>query len=93
MNIRWNNLFIVITGLIIGLVVLHHRTECGAALQPLTTILPHSGDNQVDDRFVGFMVLGLMAVTLVVIVKLIVNGRAGRRHDDRHDRHEDNHPQ
>jgi len=86
MNIRWNNIFAM--ALILAALILAAR--CGpatkAALGTITSVAPHE---PVDDRFVGFLVLGLLMVTLVAIIKMLTRGRAHDRRDRRDDPPED----
>lgn len=82
MNFRWNNIIVAVLAMVILAFALRHGASCRAALETVASVAPHE---RVDDRFVGFMVLGVLAVTLVAIVKILTrnrpNDRQGRRDD------------
>jgi uncharacterized integral membrane protein len=72
MKLRWNNIIVAILAVFILTLALRHGDSCRAALETVTAVAPHQS---VDDRFVGFMVLGLVAVTVVAIVKILAQNR------------------
>lgn len=83
MNLRWNNIIAALIGIGVLIFVLGHIGSCRAALETIASVAPHE---RMDDRFVGFMVLGVIAVTLLSLVKTILNrnrsnDRRGRRDD------------
>ncbi len=80
MNIKWNNIFATGLGVAALIFALHHKQDCGAALDSINQMGP---SNPPDERFAGFMVLGLIGVVIVAIVKILThsrpNDRRGRR--------------
>lgn len=79
MNIRWNNIFATGLGVAALIFALHHKQDCGAALDSINQL---GSANPPDERLAGFMVLGLIGVCIVAIVKILTsrpNDRRGRR--------------
>lgn len=72
MSLRWNNIILAALVAFILLAALRHADDCRSALATVQTLAPNGG---ADDRFVGFMLLGLLAVALVAIVKLLTQSR------------------
>jgi len=60
---------------------LRHQNSCEAALDSIDRM---GQSNSPDDRFEGFMVLGLIGVVIVAIVKILTHSRP----DDRRRRDE-----
>ncbi len=72
MKIKWNNvvvLALVVFALVIGLRFL---PEIGGLLSTLSQVRPH-GDPQ--QRVLGLMAFGLICVTLVAVVRILVNNK------------------
>jgi hypothetical protein len=86
MKIRWNNILVAVLTAFILIITLRHGASCRAALASLQSLVPN---HDVDDRFVGFIVLGILAVTLVAIVKLVTQSRRQDPPDPRDDPPED----
>lgn len=82
MNIRGRNIGILILGIIIAILLLRHGHAVSGVVDDLRRIGP---SNSMDERFVGFMVWGLIGVCIVAIVKILThhrpNDRRGRRDD------------
>ena len=80
MTPRWNNIIAAILGIAALIFALHHEESCQAVLGSIDRMGP---SNSMDDRFVGFMVLGLIVVCVVATVKIQThdrpNNRRGRR--------------
>ena len=76
MNIKWNNLIAAILGMVAVIFALRHKDSCQSALDSIDRMGP---SNSMDDRFVGFMVLGLIGVVIVAIVKILTHSRPGDR--------------
>jgi hypothetical protein len=72
MNIRWNNIVAAILGMTALIFALRHKESCEAALDSINRL---GQSNSTDDRFVGFMVLGLIGVCIVAIVKILTHSR------------------
>ncbi len=80
MKLKWNNIILAILATTVLFVALRHSSSCRAALETVGTLAPHE---PVDDRFVGFMVLGLVMVALVAIVKVATRNRQQDRPERR----------
>jgi hypothetical protein len=86
MNLRWNNIITAALAAIVLTFALRHCDSCRAALATVESLAPRGG---ADDRFVGFMVLGVLAVALVAIVKLLTQNRRQDPPERRRDPPED----
>ena len=86
MNIRWNNIVAALLGMAALIFALRHQDSCKAALDSIDRMGP---SNSPDDRFVGFMVLGLIGVIVVSIVKILTHSRTDDRRRRRDEPPED----
>ena len=86
MNLRWNNIIMAVLAVIALNLFLRHSKSLRAALNTVESVAPHGG---ADDRFVGFMVLGVLAVTVVAVVKLLTQNRLQNPPERRRDPPED----
>jgi len=73
-------------GLAAVIFALRHKESCEAALDSVDRM---GASNSMDDRFVGFMVLGLIGVVIVAIVKILTHPRPDDRQRRRDDLPED----
>ena len=82
MNFRWNRIIALALAIAAVLFAVRHGASCRAALDSIG----HMGDNNsTDDRFVGFIVLGLIGAFVVAIVRIVIGDRSdsrGGRRDD-----------
>lgn len=89
MKIHTRNIIAALFGIAILALITRHGESCRTALETINHV---GGQAPVDDRFVGFMVLGLIGVCVVAIVRIVTregstNNR--RREGDRHGNQED----
>lgn len=78
MEVKWPNVVAFGFAIIAVILAVRHRDELSVALGGLGHMGPASTP---DEQFYGFLVLGLLLITLVVIVRLIVS--AGGKDRDR----------
>lgn len=82
MNVKWNNVIIAGFIVLILLMLSHYGPSCRAALDSIEHI---GAQNSVEDRFVGFMVIGLIGIVIVAIVRVATRSGADRNRRDRED--------
>ncbi len=83
MNIRWNNIAILLLTILIAFLLLRYGGLIGNVVNHIERIGPgHSTDEQT----LGLLALGLIGVALVAIIRLLTNSRAsGSRPPDSED--------
>ena len=77
-TVKWSNVAALCVVLTAAVLAVRYRNGLGIAVAGLGRMGP---GNTPEERFYGFLVLGLLLVTLVVVVRLIVE--AGGRNGDR----------
>jgi hypothetical protein len=82
MKIHWRNLAV----LILGLALLFVFVRCGRSLAAITSSIESIGSQHgTPDRVTGMLALGFVGLTLIAMVKLLVQNRPTDRRNQRHD--------
>jgi hypothetical protein len=75
MQIHWHNLFALVLGITVVVLLAKHGPKAAAVISQIQHIGPgHSSDEQT----LGLIVLGILAVAVVAIVKLLTQNRNGK---------------